>query len=149
MITIATAAALLASYDCQLDSPRALMLDGPSVTASELGLPADTMQFSVEIEEGDPITANVKWPKDPMQIGGRFPTIETAPGAYAFSAYSSGPCLLTEKSCISQVSLVEIEKDIARVVITPVALTKNEAAGTRSPFAVIAIGQCRKSEPKS
>ena len=95
--------------------------------------------------------AKVDWSGDPLTMAGKFPTISTAPGSYAFSAYSPGPCLFTEKhiECSDEVNLVDAAGGAAKIIITePVALATDEKAGTRTPFAVIALGQCARTDGK-
>jgi hypothetical protein len=148
MISLLSAAAVLAAYDCQLDAPKAVGFENGQAKASDIGLPPASLQFSLTIESGNPLQAKVEWPGDPLTMAGKFPTISTAPGAYAFSAFSPGPCLFTETSCLSQVNLVDYAGGTARLIITPVALTRDQTAGTRTPFVVVALGQCTRTDAK-
>jgi len=149
MISLLLAAAsVLATYDCQLEAPKAVGFEGGQAKASDIGLPPSSLRFSLTLESGNPIQAKLEWPGDPLTMAGTFPTITTAPGAYAFSAYSSGPCLFTETSCLSQVNMVESGGGTAKLIVTPVALAKDEKAGTRNPFAVIALGECTRTDAK-
>ena len=141
-------AAVLAAYNCQLDAPKAIGFEGGQAKSSEIGLPPAALQFALTIESGNPMQAKVAWPGDPLTMAGKFPAISTAPGAYAFSAYSHGPCLFTETSCISQVNLVDSAGGTAKLVVTPVALATDKAKGTRDPFAVIILGQCTRMDSK-
>ena len=143
-----TAASLVAVYDCQLDAPKAVGFEGRQATASSIGLPPASLHFTIMIESGNPMQAKVDWAGDPLNMAGKFPTISTAPGSYAFSAYSPGPCLFTETSCLSQVNLVDTSGGTAKIIVTPVALVSDQNAGTRTPFAVIAPGQCTRTDEK-
>jgi hypothetical protein len=106
------------------------------------------LRFTVSIERGNPLLATVAWSGDPMQAAGKFPAVMTAPGAYAFSAYSSGPCLFTEQACLTQFNLVDGGAERAQVILAPVAVTTDRANGTRHPFAAIALGQCTRTDAK-
>ena len=142
------AASVLAAYNCQLEAPKAIGFEAGQAKASDIGLPPAALQFSLTIESGNPMQAKLDWPGDPLTMAGKFPTISTAPGAYAFSAYSHGPCLFTETSCLSQVNLVDSNDGTAKLIVMPVALASDQKAGTRSPFAVIALGQCTRTDTK-
>ena len=148
MMIFLAATSLVAAYDCQLDAPKAVGFKGGQAKASDIGLPPSSLRFSITLESGNPMQAKVNWSGDPWNMAGKFPTISTAPGSYAFSAYSPGPCLFTETSCLSQVNLVETAGGTAKLIITPVALASDEKAGTRTPFAVIALGQCARTDGK-
>jgi hypothetical protein len=141
-------ASLVAAYSCQLDAPKAVGFENGQAKSSVIGLPPAALQFSLTIESGNPMQARVDWPGDPLTMAGKFPTISTAPGGYAFSAYSYGPCLFTETSCISQVNLVDSPGGTAKLIVTPVALATDKEKGTRDPFAVIALGQCTRTDSK-
>jgi len=145
---IAAGASVVAAYACQLDAPRAITLDGDRATASAIGLPPAALQFTLTIEYGNPMQTKVDWPGDPLTMAGKFPTIATAPGAYAFSAYSGGPCMFTEQACLSQFNVVEAAGGTARLIVQPVALTSDQKAGTRNPFAVVATGTCTRTDAK-
>jgi hypothetical protein len=147
MIGIIAAASLIASFDCQLAPPQAVGFENGKAKASDIGLPPASLNFSIALKSGNPPIAQVTWSGDPMQIAGEFPVISTAPGAYAFSSVSSAPCLFTEQACLSQVNLVEGGDGTTRIIVTPVAVAKNES-GKRSPFAVIAEGQCTRTDTK-
>ena len=138
-----TAASLVAAYDCQLDAPKAVGFERGQAKASDIGLPPASLRFSITLESGKPMQAKVDWPGDPLTMAGKFATILTAPGAY-----SPGPCLFTETSCLSQVNLVDAAGGTAKIIITPVALASDQKAGTRTPFAVIALGQCTRTDGK-
>ena len=139
---------VLAAYNCQLEAPRAVGFENGQAKASDIGLPPAALQFSLTIESGNPMQATLNWPGDPLTMAGKFPTISTAPGAYAFSAYSHGPCLFTETSCLGQVNLVDSTGGTAKLIVTPVALASDQKAGTREPFAVIALGRCTRTDGK-
>jgi hypothetical protein len=142
MMIFLTAATLIAAFDCQLEAPKAVGFEAGQAKASDIGLPPASLRFTVTLETGNPMQAKVDWPGDPLTMAGKFPVISTAPGGYAFSAISSGPCLFTETSCLTQVNLVESTGGNANVIVTPVALASDEKARTRTPFVVVALGQC-------
>jgi len=149
MISLLSAAAtVLAAYNCQLEPLRAVTLSATGATASEIGLPPMALRFTISIEDGNPLQARVAWSGDPMQAAGKFPAVTTAPGAYAFSAYSSGPCLFTEQACLTQFNLVDGGDQPAHIILTPVAVTTDRDKGARHPFAAIALGQCTRTDTK-
>lgn len=147
MMIFLAAASLIAVYDCQLTAPKAVGFEAGQAAASTIDLPPASLHFSITLESGNPMQAKVDWPGDPLTMAGRFPTISTAPGAYAFLTYSPGPCLFTETSCLSQVNLVDAAGGTAKIIITPVALASDQS-GTRAPFAVIALGHCVRADAK-
>ena len=148
MIVSLALAAIIAGYDCQIEAPRAIGFDGAKVTGSEIGLPPAALKFRVEIQSGNPMRAKVAWDGDPFDAAGQFPTVSIAPGSYAFSAYSSGPCLFTEQACLSQFNLVDLPNGKANLILAPVALTLDKDKGVREPFAVLARGQCSRTDLK-
>jgi hypothetical protein len=148
MIPLIASAAVLAAYNCQLEAPRAIAFDGTKVTGSEIALPPMALAFAIELRSGNPAQAKVTWEGDPMQAAGQYPALAIAPGSYAFSAYSSGPCLFTDQACITQFNLVEATDGKANLIVTPVALATDKATGARNPFAVIARGQCTRTDSK-
>jgi hypothetical protein len=148
MITFLAAASLVAAYDCQLEAPKAVGFEAGQAKASDIGLPPASLRFTLDLQSGNPMQARLDWPGDPLTMAGTFPVIVTAPGAYAFSAISFGPCLFTEKACLSQVNLVELTNGRANVIINPVALAKDEKTGIRTPFAVIVQGTCSRTDVK-
>jgi hypothetical protein len=146
MMILLTAASLIAAYDCQLEAPKAVGFEGGQAKASDIGLPPASLHFSLTLQSGNPMQAKLDWPGDPLTMAGTFPAVSSAPGAYAFSAMSLGPCLFTEKACLSQVNLVELSAGKANVIINPVALAKDEKTGVRAPFAVIVEGTCSRTD---
>jgi hypothetical protein len=148
MITFMAAASLIAAYDCQLDAPKAIGFEAGQAKASDIGLPPASLHFTLTLQSGNPIQAKVEWPGDPLTMAGTFPAIISAPGSYAFSAMSPGPCLFTERACLSQVNLVELPNGKASLIISPVALAKDEKSGARAPFAVIVQGMCSRTDSK-
>jgi hypothetical protein len=148
MMIFLAAASLVAAYDCQLDAPKAVGFEGGQATASNIGIPPTSLHFTITLESGNPMQAKVDWSGDPLTMSGKFPIISTAPGSYAFSAFSPGPCLFTETSCLTQVNLVDAAGGTAKIIVTPVALASDQKAGTRTPFAVVAMGQCTRTGGK-
>jgi hypothetical protein len=109
----------------------------------------DKRKFTITLSEIDEIDAAVDWPGDPMQVSGKFPAVQVGGGAYAFATYAAGPCLFTETGCMSQVTIVDSDRNTAKVMIVPSAITfTDEKRQNRSPFVVIIQGTCARSGPK-
>jgi len=151
MIVAAAVAAILGAYACELDAPRAITLypTGDVAAASQIGLLSMVRRFRIEIRDGTPLMAKVDWPGDPMQVAGKFPAIRSAPGAFAFSAFSTGPCLFTEGPCLTQVTLVDNGTEPPQAVIAPAAVAKKGDKGDlRFALPVLAEARCTRAEPK-
>jgi hypothetical protein len=147
MIAFLTAAALSLTYNCEVQGPRALNIDGEKVTLNELGVPPELAKwrFTVDIRDGKPPMAEVKWPGNPIQAEGRFAVISTGKNVYAFAALSAGPCLLTETMCASLFSIADQPDGAAKVLIQPTALWTDSKKDTRRPFVAMLQGQCSRS----
>ena len=140
----------IASYNCEVAAPQSVRLTHNSATASVIGLPPamQKRKFSITID-GDPLEATLNWPGDPMNISGRFPAVSVGGRSYAFPTFSGGPCLFTETSCLSQVTLVDSSDMTANVVIVPSAITFSDVSRkNRAPFIVIIQGTCARSGAK-
>jgi hypothetical protein len=151
MIAAVAAAALLAgsaSYDCTLEPPRALGGAPGEERSTPIGIPdLGPLRFQIRLTEqrGGGIEADVRWPGNPLGIAGRTAALATGEGAVAFVAMSAGPCLFTERACLTLVSLVDETPESARIVLMPSALTTIEN-GQRRPFTVLLSGTCTRSE---
>ena len=148
--TLAAAALLagLVSYDCTLDPPRALVGAPGEERASAIGIPdAGPLRFRIDLSErrDGSMEADVRWPRDPFAIAGRSAALRTGEGAAAFIAMSAGPCLFTETACLTLVNLVDETRERANVVLTPSALSRDEA-GVRRPLNILLSGTCTRSE---
>ena len=138
--------AVIAAFSCQVDAPQSVSIVEGTAKANAIGLPAASLKFSLSISAGDPMIAKVEWPGDPMQVAGEVPAISTGPGAYGFSAYSPGPCLFTEKECLTQVNVVETEDGKAQIILAPIAIARDSNSNRRNPFAVLAAGRCIRTD---
>ena len=147
MIALLTAAALSLTYNCEVSGPRALNIEGDKVTLNELGLPPELAKwhFTVDIRDGRPPMAEVKWPGNPIQSEGKFAVISTAKNVYSFAALGAGPCLLTETMCASLFSIADQPNGTAKILIQPTALWSDKKNDTRDPFVAILQGQCSRT----
>jgi hypothetical protein len=143
-------ASTFATYDCTVQPPATLRLEGSSAQVTPIQFPGVTekdWKFSLRVLKGDGYDAEVKWPSNPMQIEGKFPALITADGSIAFSAYSTGPCLFTETMCMSLVHLVDHGAGSADLIISPTALATAEDGKSRNPFIVVIQGRCSRIGP--
>jgi hypothetical protein len=148
MIDLLTAAVLIASYNCEVQAPKALGEQDGSVSLSEIGLPPELQQwkFTLSLHQENIVQADIKWPGNPIQAEGKFPAISTAPGAYAFLSMSRGPCLFTETGCTSQFNLADNGKGPADLLITSAALWSDKQANVRTPFVAVIRGKCTRTD---
>jgi len=143
------AAAALVKYDCVLDTPEEFKRENGRVETrvihfSQFQNKSD-WKFEIELQKSGSLTAFVKWPSNPMQLAGKYPALVTGEGAFAFAAYSAGPCLFTERMCMSLVHVVDQPDNSADVIISPSAMAANREKAMRYPFIVIAQGKCAKT----
>jgi len=132
------------SYDCVLDAPVAAST-AEGGQSSKIGLPESMLRFTMAIDRSPGgISARIDWPENPFQIAGSFKGIPTGPGATAFLALSGGPCMFTEQACMAVIHFVEQADKTAKVIISPVALTRDSKTNVRTPFAVVAAGRCTR-----
>jgi hypothetical protein len=145
------AAAILAvpaSYDCTLDSPRALHGGPGEERASPIEIPnVGPLRFTIDVTETRQrgLEAEVRWPGNPFHIAGRTGALASGRGAIAFVAIARGPCLFAEDACMTLVNLVDETPRLARVALTPNALI-TDRAGARRPLNVLLTGTCTRSE---
>jgi hypothetical protein len=62
MMMFQAAASLVATYDCQLDAPKAVGFEGGRAEESNIGLPPASLHFTITLESGNPIQAKIDWP---------------------------------------------------------------------------------------
>jgi hypothetical protein len=146
MMLAAAAASSVTNYDCTVNQPQSLVRDGDKVSLRTIKFPQLTeadWKFGVRVVRANDITATVTWDRDPIQIAGEHPAIETSDGSLAFVAAGEG-CMFTETGCLTTVQIVD-DKDGAKVVVMPTALRSDHEAHTREPFTVIIEGRCARS----
>ncbi|WP_309601707.1 hypothetical protein [Sphingomonas sp.] len=148
------AAAVSASFHCNADAPQMLTGEMASPKLTEIGLPpeAANRSFDVRIQTKDDVPrVEVTWPNDAMRLTERLmPAFETAEGSYAFTSYSVGPCLFTDKGCVSQFSIVDRgEKNgKADLLIVPAGLTSDPKSGKKTLMTIIMRGTCERTDLK-
>jgi hypothetical protein len=146
-MTLLMIAAAATAYACTLSAPAAVTVDGDKATVGRIdGLPAQAMNFRMDLRAGKNLEAIVTWPNSPLQIEGKAAALTTGQGGVAFVIVGPGPCLFTETSCISLVHLVDTSSTTATAMISPTAMSTDEAKKTRAPFLVSAVAQCTRSE---
>ena len=138
------------NYDCEVEVPKALYRTGLQADLKPINTTdfwAGKLKFQVAINSGksDGIDiATVTWPNDPINVEGEFPAVSIAEGVVAFGAYSAGPCLFTEASCLTQFQIADQPDGSVKILILPSALWTDRTASTREPFAVVIEGNCTK-----
>jgi hypothetical protein len=146
MISLALmAVAAVASYDCTLQTPRALSESDGKVELSPIQFPGvaeGKWKFTLDIENNKGLNFEVKWPENPIQIAGKFAGLPTSDGSFAFAAFSTGPCMFTETMCMTLVQLVPQSDGTAKIMILPAALNSDRETKTRAPFVVVIEGKC-------
>ena len=147
MIGLIAAALLVLSYNCEVQGPRALNIEGDKITLTELGLPPEIAKwrFTVDLRDGRPMMAEVKWPGNPIQSEGKFAALSSGKNVYSFAALGAGPCLLTETMCASLFTIADQPDGTAKVLIQPTALWSDNKNDTRTPFVAILQGQCSRT----
>ena len=150
-LLLLAASANVVNYDCTLEAPKALNRTGGAVSLMPMGFPEGSdWSFRVAVTtKSDRIEAEVIWPKNPIQIAGKYAALTTAKGSVAFVAASAGSCMFTEAGCITVVQLVDQPDGSAQIVLMPTALATDTAKDTRKPFIVLAQGTCKRSEKSS
>ena len=152
-LVAALAADFSATYDCTVSPPRNLHEANGRIEANRIEFPQfsdDDWVFSVSVTINDSgLNAVVNWPRDPIQIAGRFAGLVTADGSFAFTAYSQGPCAFTESMCMSLVHVIEREVGPTRIVISPAAMATIRETNSREPMHVLIEGTCARRETRS
>jgi hypothetical protein len=144
MISLALiAAAQTLAFDCVVDPPRNVVVNGAAVTSKPIGLPSSSNQwkFDVTLRESDhDVAVTLNWPNDPITAGKALAAIPEGPHDYAFVSLDPGPCLFTVTSCMTMYTLSQQADGTAQILIQPSALGTD---GDRSkPFQVFMIGRC-------
>ncbi|ATY31313.1 hypothetical protein [Sphingomonas psychrotolerans] len=146
----AAVAATTSSYDCTIETPQALSrTSATSATINPIGFPegTDDWKFRILVSKDDKgAQAEVIWPKNPIQIAGKYAALPIAEGSLAFVAMSGGPCLFTDQACATMVQLVDQPGGTATILLTPTALSTEKDTGKRSTFIVLTGGICNRSE---
>ena len=154
VLTMTIGAALLASFHCEAGVPRMLVEEQGQPVLNSIGLPqkAENRSFDVRISADDPLPkVEVTWPDDGMYLARHvLPAFETADGSYAFTGFSHGPCLFTDKGCLSQFSIVDRgdQTGKADLLIVPTALSSDKATKKKMLMAVIMRGECQRTDLK-
>ena len=138
---VAAASALVSgNFDCRLDAPAAVSTEAGQASASIIeGLPSDSLKFRAEFSKG---YLTIDWPDSPIQINGRQPIIPTALQAGAVLYVSQGPCLFTEMGCGALVNFARQPDGSLKLLVTPTAISTDQARQVRSPFLVSVTGVC-------
>ena len=146
LLSLALAAAtIVGSFDCTLGVPRALNESDGKATLNAINFPGvaeGAWKFRLDIENKDGLNFIVKWRENPIQIAGKFAGLPTSEGSFAFTAFSTGPCMFTETMCMSLVHLVPQADGTAKIIILPTALASNSEARTRDPLIIVIEGKC-------
>jgi hypothetical protein len=140
------AASLPGLYDCNIEHQVAITEAGANnqqVMFSESD--RANWRFAVRVPRGDAPEVTIEWQADPIQIAGRHPSLEIAPGQVAMFAMSHGPCMFTEEMCMAMVELSAHDDGSLAFSILPSGSSR-EANGTRTLLHVVFLGTCRRRE---
>ena len=154
IFTMTIGAALLASFHCEAGVPRMLVEEQGQPVLNNIGLPqkAENRSFDVRISADDPLPkVEVTWPDDGMYLARNvLPAFETADGSYVFTGFSHGPCLFTDKGCLSQFSIVDRgdQTGKADLLIVPAALSTDPTTKKKMLMTVIIRGECQRTDLK-
>jgi hypothetical protein len=138
------AASLPGSYDCNIDRQATITEAGASDT--QVMVPdADraNWRFSLRVPEGRAPEVTIDWPANPIQIAGRHPSIDIAPGQVAMFALSDAPCMFTEGACMAMIELSAHEDGSLGYSILPAGSSRS-TDGTRTLLHVAFLGTCRR-----
>jgi hypothetical protein len=138
------AASLPGSYDCTIEHQVGITEAGAN--NQQIMFPQaerDNWRFAVRVPEGRAPTVAIEWPADPIQIAGRHPSIDLAPGQVAMFALSQGPCMFTEGACMAMVELSARDDGSLGFSVLP-AGSSRQANGTRTLLHVVFLGTCRR-----
>jgi len=149
MISVALIAAAQAlAFNCTVNPPRNVIIDGAAVTSKTIGLPANLSQWKFDItlrESDDGVAVTLNWPNDPITAGKAMAAIPEGPHDYAFVSLHPGPCLFTVTSCMTMYTLSQQADGTAEILIQPSALGTD---GDRSkPFQAFMTGHCTAKVP--
>jgi hypothetical protein len=145
LLTVALlAASLPGSYDCNIDHQATITAEG--VSNQQVMFPESdraNWRFAVRVPRGDAPEVTIEWQADPIQIAGRHPSLEIAPGQVAMFAMSRGPCMFTESMCMAMVELSARDDGNLTFSVLPAGSTR-QANGTRSLMHVVFVGTCTR-----
>ncbi len=146
---LAAGAVVLGVYNCEIQPPRSMKVEQDNASLHVIGFPAEMQKwkFSVSIADGNPLQATVTWPGNPMQAEGTFPALTTSEASYAFTAYTTGPCMFTETGCLTQFNIVDNKDGTANVIVTPSAIATfvEGKERKRGPLLVLITGTCSRA----
>jgi hypothetical protein len=138
------AASLPGLYDCNIEHQVAITEEGAS---NQQAMFSESEQanwrFAVRVPRGDAPEVTIEWQADPIQIAGRHPSLQIAPGQVAMFAMSRGPCLFTESMCMAMVELSARDDGSLAFSIVPAGSVRAEN-GTRSLMHVVFVGTCTR-----
>ena len=153
LIAAAAAANSAVTYECRVAPPRNLAEADGQITAHRIEFPQFSDQdwrFSLSVTDDDEgLNVVVDWPRNPIQIAGRFAGLPTSDGSFAFAAYSRAPCAFTEAMCMSVVHVIERQSGPASIIISPVAMATIRETNSRAPLTVLIEGTCTRRETRS
>lgn len=138
------AASLPGYYDCNIE--RQAMITEAGASDQQVMFPESdraSWRFSLRVPEGRAPEVTIDWPANPIQVAGRHPSIDIAPGQVAMFALSNGPCMFTESACMSMIELTAHEDGSLGYSILPAGSSRN-ADGTRTLLHVAFLGTCRR-----
>lgn len=138
------AASLPGNYDCTIEHQVAITEGGANnqpVMFPESD--RDNWRFTVRVPEGRAPEVTIDWRANPIQIAGRHPSLELAPGQLAMFALSNGPCMFTESACMAMIELSAHEDGSLGYSILPAGSSRNPD-GTRTLLHVAFLGTCRR-----
>ncbi|MBV8908728.1 MAG: hypothetical protein JOZ20_06985 [Sphingomonas sp.] len=140
------AASLPGSYDCTID--RQAMITEAGASDQQVQFPESdraNWRFSVRVPEGRAPEVTIDWPANPIQIAGRHPSLDIAPGQVAMFALSNGPCMFTESACMAMIELTAHQDGSLGYSILPAGSSRN-SDGTRTLLHVAFLGTCHRRE---
>jgi len=140
------AASLSGSYDCNIEHQAVISETGAS--EQPIMFPESdraNWRFSLRVPEGRAPAVTIDWPANPIQIAGRHPSIDIAPGQVAMFAMSNAPCMFTESACMAMIELSAHEDGSLGYSILPAGSSRNPD-GTRTLLHVAFLGTCRRHD---
>src|SRR3954463_8821561 len=127
LFTIAfLAASLPGNYDCNIERQATITEAGAS--DQQVMFPESertNWRFSLRVPEGRAPEVTIDWPANPIQIAGRHPSIDIAPGQVAMFALSNGPCMFTESACMAMIELAAHDDGSLGYSILPAGSSRN------------------------
>jgi hypothetical protein len=140
------AVSLPGSYDCTIE--RQVVITESGANGSAVSFPeAERAAWGFRATlAGDERSATVDWPANPIQIAGRHLTLPLAPGQVALAAPSEGPCMFTERNCLTIVEFSARAGGDMAFSILPAGSSRDAATDTRTLLHVVFLGTCRRRE---